>query len=654
MSNRKQILKTIFKGIVLAVVCLAPAGAVYAATCTSTGTGNWGTSGIWNCGHVPLAGDDAVIAGGHTVTVNVAAVCNSLSMTGASSSTISITGQSLSVAGAVTVSGVSLANNSSNSIAVGTGTLSAGSLTLTGGTGSRTAVVSLGTGSATVGGDISGVNASSLITFTGAGTLNVGGSFASGATFTRSTGTVVYNGAGAQSVGAYAYNNLGVNKSGGTATLSGNASVAGNLNVSGGIFDLSGFTANRATAGGSISVANGATLKIGGNNSFPANYTTHTLNATSAVDYAGASQIVTNEAYGHLKLSGTGTTTLPNTTMTIAGDLILSGSATADTRAALTVNGNLTIGAGTTFLASTFTHNIKGNLSNSGTLTPGSSTFIFDGTSAQSIAGPVSFFNLTLNNAAGITASGAITVQGSFTNTAGFTAGTSTVTFGGSSAQSLTGAATFNNLTMNNAAGLTLNNTVAVDGTLTLSSGNITTGANALVINPARSVTRTSGHVVGNMTKHFVTGSDVMQNFEIGTGANYAPVLVTIATATTAGSMTATTATPDHPQVATASIDSTKSVNRYWTLSKDANLAFDAISAVFNFVSGDIDAGSNTANFIVQRYVAPGWINTTLIAPLATSTEAGNIIDLGDFVVGQSNIVGFSHEKEFVFTRELY
>lgn len=471
MSNRKQILKTIFNGIALAVVCLAPAGAVYAATCTSSASGDWNAA-IWTgtgC-TTPGATDTVVIASGHTVTVNGAAVCASLSTSGNSSSGVVISaGRSLRVYGDAVLNATSINNNNSKTINVGDGTLTIdGNLTLTNGTGSRTAVLSMSTGTAYIGGSLSG-----------------------GGTLTPGTGTVVYNGAGAQNVGGYTYN--------------------------------------------------------------------------------------------HLNLSG-------------------SGNKSAG--AGLTVNGDLTIDAGATFLGNSHTHNIKGNLSNSGTLTPGSSTFIFNGTAAQSISGA--------------------------------------------------GTTNFFSLTMDNAAGLTLDNTVAVDGTLTLSSGNIATGAtNALVITSTGSVTRTSGHVVGNMTRHFTTGIDVMQNFEIGTGTDYTPVLVTIAEVTTAGSMTATTATPDHPQVTRASIDSTRSVNRYWTLGKDDQLAFDALSAVFNFVSGDIDAGSNTDNFIVQRYVAPDWTNTTLIAPLRTSTEAGNIIDLGDFVVGQS-IVGFSHEKEFVFIREIY
>jgi len=40
-----------------------------AATCTSTGTGNWETIGTWSCGHVPTCGDSVVILATHTVTI---------------------------------------------------------------------------------------------------------------------------------------------------------------------------------------------------------------------------------------------------------------------------------------------------------------------------------------------------------------------------------------------------------------------------------------------------------------------------------------------------------------------------------------------------------------------------------------------------------
>lgn len=649
----------VFLAIVLAIVFAGTTGGADAATCTSQGITppfNWGTAATWTCNQVPLATDDVVIADGYTVTIDTTAVAASLSITtGTGTSKININTGSLTVSGNVTLDASGINNNNNKTINVGSATLSVGgTLTLTGGAGNRTAVLSLGTGTASIGGNIAVNSAASTITFTGSGTLNVGGNFGSGALLTASTGTVVYNGAGAQSVGTYNYNNMTINKSGGTATLAGNISIAGNLNVAAGILDLSTALADRSSSGGVINVSDGATLKIGGNNTFPANYTTHTLGSTSTVEYSGSSQNATNESYGHLTLSGTGTTSLPGTALSIAGNLTLSGSATANTGAGVTVNGNLMIGSGTTFLANTYTHNVKGALSNSGTLTPGSSTFNFNGTAAQSITGPVSFFHLTIANAAGVTPSGTLTVRGNFTNSGGFNAGTSTVSFAGSSAQSITGATTFNNLTMSNASGLTINNDISVGGTLTFSSGNISTGANTVRVTATGSTSRTSGHVVGKLRKNIATGVDVSQTFEIGTGASYTPVLTVFVTVTATGDVTATTATPDHPQIATAGINSARSVNRYWTLSKDASLAFDAYAATFTFVASDVDAGSTTANFIVQRYVSPTWFSTILVAPLSTSTEGANITAMGDFAIGEPFIVSFSREKEFVFTRELY
>ena len=154
-------------------------------------------------------------------------------------------------------------------------------------------------------------------TFTaGSGTTSVAGNFTNSGTFTASTGTVVLNGTAAQTVGGITtttFNNLTVANTGaGSTTLLLNTSVVGNLSVNSGTLDLGAFTANRTAAGGTITVANGATLMIGGTNSFPTNYTTHTIGATSTVVYNGTNQSVAAEAapgYGYLTLSGSGTKT---------------------------------------------------------------------------------------------------------------------------------------------------------------------------------------------------------------------------------------------------------------------------------------------------------------------------------------------------------
>jgi len=58
-------------------------------------------------------------------------------------------------------------------------------------------------------------------------------------------------------------------------------------------------------------------------------------------------------------------------------------------------------------------------------------------------------------------------------------------------------------LTINTAAGVTLSQATSVAGTLTLTQGALTTGANTVVIGTSGSVTRGSGYVIGNLSKIF-------------------------------------------------------------------------------------------------------------------------------------------------------
>ena len=165
-----------------------------------------------------------------------------------------------------------------------------------------------------------------------------------------------------------------------TKTLSGNllalnatTATSGNIIVAAGTLDLSSFSADRATgggttAGGTVSVANGATLKIGGTHTFPANYRTHSLGASSTVEYSGTSQTITRESYGNLTLSsssGSATKTMPTSAMTIAGNLTSSvGTGIAVSYTAgqvITIKGNVSIGSSTTFNGSSFAHSIGGN-----------------------------------------------------------------------------------------------------------------------------------------------------------------------------------------------------------------------------------------------------------------------------------------------------
>ncbi len=212
----------------------------------------------------------------------------------------------------------------------------------------------------------------------------------------------------------------------------------GRIYVDAGIFDMKTFTANRGTtvAGGFFILAANATVRIGGTNGFPSNFATITPALTSTVDYYGNNQTILKTNYGNLTLqstSGVATKTMPNSAMTIAGNLISNiGTGTGVIFTAgnsITVNRAVTLGASTTFDGGNFSHIFKGNWTNSGTFTGNTSTSSFQGLSAiLNGTGANNFYNLsfTAANITGaantiINVSGNATTSGSgtFTHSAG-------------------------------------------------------------------------------------------------------------------------------------------------------------------------------------------------------------------------------------------
>ncbi len=114
--------------------------------------------------------------------------------------------------------------------------------------------------------------------------------------------------------------------------------------------------------------------------------------------------------------------------------------------------GNIT--SGTVVSGGTFV-NTSGTISNAGILT----------------------LSADLTNSATIDGNGIYNIAGDFTNNSVFTAGTSTVTFNGSAAQTLDGTAitTFNNIVQSNSAGVSLGQDANLVDELSVSSGTFTT-----------------------------------------------------------------------------------------------------------------------------------------------------------------------------------
>lgn len=131
---------------------------------------------------------------------------------------------------------------------------------------------------------------------------------------------------------------------------------------------------------------------------------------------------------------------------------------------------------------------------------------------------------------------GEIHYQGNFTNNDTYTHNTAgTAFFDGSGAQELTGATTFYNLTMNNSSsGLTLNNDVTINNTLTFTDGLINTSTSKIIIenNSTSAITghSTDGYVNGNLRRKVAaTGS---YDLPVGTSANYEIANIDLTTST--------------------------------------------------------------------------------------------------------------------------
>lgn len=231
-----------------------------------------------------------------------------------------------------------------------------------------------------------------------------------------------------------------------------------------------------------------------------------------------------------------------------------------------------------------------------------------------------------------------VSVGGNWINSGTYTSGTSTVTFNGFSPQQISGSSltVYSGLTLDNANGLTLSSAVnaQVNGLLNLAIGIITTQSNTLVIGTNGSVTRTYGHVYGNLRKPVPTGSNVAVNFEIGDAsrANYTPALVNFTSVSTAGALTATTLAVDHPEIATSSLAQILSVNRYWRI-ENTGVVFSNYDATFSFLTSDLDPLTDPNIFICGKYAASAWTYPTVGTLTANSTQILGVTSFSDFQV---------------------
>ena len=215
-----------------------------------------------------------------------------------------------------------------------------------------------------------------------------------------------------------------------------------------------------------------------------------------------------------------------------------------------------------------------------------------------------------------------------------------TVTFNGNVSQNILGstATSFNNVTLNNSNGLTLGGSVnaTVNGVLNFTSGVITTGNNTIIIPALGSISRTSGHVFGNLQKSVSTGTNINTTFEIGDNVmeNYAPLAVTMASVTTAGSLVAKTTSGDYSTIASSNLSPSASVKRNWTLT-NYGVGFTTYTAGFTYLPGDLDATVNASNLQIGKYASSTWTYPTIGTNTLNNIQAVGLKSFGSFQLAE-------------------
>ncbi len=411
----------------------------------------------------------------------------------------------------------------------------------------------------------------------------------------------------------------------------------GNIYINGGTFDLLTFTANRGTStvGGNFQIANGSTLKIGGTNGFPSNYAGKALQLASTVQYYGINQTVTAVTYGNILLSssaGAATKTMPGTAFIVEGDFtstLGSGSSVSYTAAsAITINGDLNIGAGTSFSGATFSHNLAGNWINNGTFTGATSTITMTGAgSIISGTGVHNFNNLTIT-VSNITAASSsnLTISGNLlTNGAGeFThIDGGSITMSGAS-KTISGTnVILSNLTVNGtistASSLFITGNLAVSGSFTASTGTITMSGSSKTITGA-----------GTIGFYAVIASGTLSATASFTIANSLDV---------SGSLSATAGTATFTNSSnlngTANLFNVSINGTSLTLSANSILG---IANTFTITAGTLNVISNTSNTVNFNGTGAQTVNAISFHHLIlsngnTKTAAGAITTNGDVTI---------------------
>ena len=441
---------------------------------------------------------------------------------------------------------------------------------------------------------------------------------------------------------------------GGIKSLAGNTTVSAisavtQLIVDAGTLDIGPYTLDRtngSVVGGTLTVANGAILKIGGTGTFPTGYDVRNLGSTSTVEYDGTAQTVSNEKYGNLTLSGSGIKTMPAAAMTVAGNLTSRGAASFTAGSSITVNNNTDIGSGTTFNGGGATITAGGDWTNNGTFAGNISTVVLNGSGKQIIrtaAGTASFNNLSITGGAINIAAPDVTVSGNLTTT------------GNGALSQSSGQLTMNgNSKVITGAGISLND-LTIDGSITSDASFTVTGN--LAVNSGKSFAASAGTILMNGAGKAINATGTLafsglrvlgtistgSNFKIDGNLSGTGMLTATAGTVTFGGASTFGGTHNLFNVTVASGKSLAMVTN----------AKMGIAGAF-IVSGTVDVTTNMPNTITYNGAAGQMVlgrtyNNIVFDKAGTKTAGGALTVNGNLTINAGsgfNAAGYSHTLE--------
>lgn len=339
---------------------------------------------------------------------------------------------------------------------------------------------------------------------------------------------------------------------------------------------------------------------------------------------------------------------------------------------ALTVNDNLTIETGTTFNTNGLDLNIAGTFTNDGTFTGTNSTVTFNGTGAQSatINSVTTFENLVVDKSSGILTFGGstnptitndlsilsgtlndggsnISVQGDLiVESSHASTGAGRILLNGSSAQNIQtdGSATIDNIEINNSNGIVLIQQLNIDGTLTMTDGNLNINEYLLTFGSSSSIAgspgsssmiRTDGSSsAGGLRRTFGTGATNF-TFPMGVLNKYTPAQYNFSSNTTQGDLTVR---PVNLTSNSATDGGDDLLGYYWNVSASSFTTFN-VTQSYTYDQADVQVtGSNTeADYVPGRFSVGNWTALTT-SEVNTSTNVfqfPNVAYLsGDYTAG--------------------